>query len=49
MGASTSKPTETKVFTPQTPVDFSPSLVAQLEKSIEVSIGNPPKIDSVEY
>ncbi len=37
MGASASKPTETKVFTPQTPVDFSPSLVAQLEKSIEVS------------
>ncbi|CCH41373.1 hypothetical protein BN7_912 [Wickerhamomyces ciferrii] len=35
MGASASKPTETKVFTPQTPVDFSPSLVSQLEKSVE--------------
>ncbi len=36
MGASASKPAETKVFTPETPVDFSPEFLNQLDNSEEV-------------
>lgn len=35
MGSNTSKP-ETKVFTPNIPVDFSASFLSQLESSQEV-------------
>lgn len=35
MGNSTSKP-ETKVFTPESPVDFSASFLSQLESSVEL-------------
>lgn len=35
MGSSTSKP-ETKVFTPDTPIDFSATFLSQLETSPEV-------------
>lgn len=35
MGASASKPTETKVFTPKTNIELGPGLVGQLEQSIE--------------
>lgn len=37
MGNNSSKP-ETKVFTPNTPIDFSSSFLAQLESSAEVCI-----------
>lgn len=35
MGANGSKP-ETKVFTPDTPIDFSATFLSQLESSPEV-------------
>ncbi|CEP62216.1 Mic19p LALA0_S05e00452g [Lachancea lanzarotensis] len=35
MGSQPSKPVETKVFTPKTQVDFSSTLLAQLEQSTE--------------
>lgn len=35
MGASASKPTETRIFTPKTQIDISQNLVNQLENSTE--------------
>ncbi|KAH3683074.1 hypothetical protein WICPIJ_005947 [Wickerhamomyces pijperi] len=35
MGATASKPTETKVFTPSTSINVGPSLINQLDNSIE--------------
>ncbi|GAV55415.1 hypothetical protein ZYGR_0AV00460 [Zygosaccharomyces rouxii] len=37
MGSSTSKPSETRVFQPKTPVDFSETLLSQLESSNETN------------
>lgn len=37
MGSTTSKPTEARVFQPKTPVDFSETLLSQLESSNETN------------
>ncbi|SCU78931.1 LAMI_0A06590g1_1 [Lachancea mirantina] len=36
MGSQTSKPAETRVFTPQSQVDFTSTLLAQLENATEI-------------
>lgn len=37
MGSTTSKPSETRVFQPKTPIDFSEALLSQLESSNETN------------